>query len=87
MADGFCHWPDEFVAVRRNRPVRITIRVQPGSARPAVGGEQAGALVVRVSTPAVDGQTAEAELVAVADALGDGRDNVRLVAGHQSAPR
>jgi hypothetical protein len=29
--------------------VRITIRVRPGSARPGVGGEQGGALVVRVS--------------------------------------
>jgi len=50
--------------------VRITIRVRPGSARPGVGGEQAGALVVRVSAPAVDGRATQAALAAVADAFG-----------------
>lgn len=61
--------------------VRITIRVRPGSARPAVGGEHAGALVVRVSARAVDGKATEAALAAVAAAFGVRRDDVSLVAG------
>ena len=64
--------------------MRITIRVRPGSARPAVGGEHAGALIVRVSARAVDGKATEAALAAVADAFGVRRDDVSLVAGTSS---
>jgi len=64
--------------------MRVTIRVRPGSARPGVGGEQAGALVVRVSAPAVDGRATEAALVAVAAAFGVRRDAVTLVTGRTS---
>jgi uncharacterized protein len=64
--------------------VRITIRVRPGSARPAVGGHHAGALVVRVSARAVDGKATEAALTAVAAAFGVRRDDVSLVAGASS---
>jgi uncharacterized protein len=64
--------------------MRITIRVRPGSARPGVGGEQAGALVVRVSAPAVDGRATEAALAAVAAAFGVRRDAVTLVTGRTS---
>ena len=46
--------------------MRVTIRVRPGSARPGVGGEHDGALVVRVSARAVDGKATEAALAAVA---------------------
>jgi uncharacterized protein len=67
--------------VLHTRHVRITIRVRPGSARPAVGGERAGALVVRVSARAVDGKATEAALAAVAAAFGVRRDEVSLVAG------
>ena len=67
--------------VRHTRHGRITIRVRPGSARPAVGGEHAGALVVRVSARAVDGKATEAALAAVAAAFGVRRDDVSLVAG------
>jgi uncharacterized protein len=61
--------------------VRVTIRVRPGSTRPGVGGEQAGALVVRVSAPAVDGRATEAALAAVAAAFGVRREAVTLVTG------
>jgi uncharacterized protein YggU (UPF0235/DUF167 family) len=61
--------------------VRITIWVRPGSARPAVGGGHAGALVVRVSARAVDGKATEAALAAVAAAFGVRRGDVSLVAG------
>ena len=64
--------------------MRITIRVRPGSARPGVGGEQAGALVVRVSASAVDGRATRAALAAVADAFGVRRDAVTLVTGETS---
>jgi uncharacterized protein len=64
--------------------VRITIRVRPGSARPGVGGEQAGALVVRVSAQAVGGRATQAALAAVADAFGVRRDVVTLVTGKTS---
>ena len=64
--------------------MRIAIRVRPGSARPGVGGEHDGALVVRVSARAVDGKATEAALAAVADALGVRRSAVRLVSGASS---
>lgn len=64
--------------------VRITVWVRPGSARPGVGGERDGALVVRVSARAVEGQATEAALTAVAAAFGVRRRAVRLVAGASS---
>jgi uncharacterized protein len=64
--------------------VRITVWVRPGSARPGVGGERDGALVVRVSARAVDGKATEAALAAVAAAFGLRRRAVTLVAGATS---
>ena len=64
--------------------VRITIWVRPGSARPGVGGEHDGALVVRVSAPAVDGKATAAALAAVAAAFGARPHAVTLVAGAAS---
>jgi uncharacterized protein YggU (UPF0235/DUF167 family) len=64
--------------------VRITIRVRPGSARPGVGGEHDGALVVRVSERAADGQATAAALAAVATAFGVRRHAVTLVTGASS---
>jgi hypothetical protein len=64
--------------------MRITIRVKPGSARPGVGGEHDGALVVRVSARAVDGKATEAALAAVAGSFGVRRSAVRLVSGASS---
>jgi uncharacterized protein len=64
--------------------VRITVWVRPGSARPGVGGERGGALVVRVGARAVDGKATEAALTAVAVAFGVRRRAVTLVAGATS---
>src|SRR5580692_5864303 len=64
--------------------MRITIRVKPGSARPGVGGEHDGALVVRVSARAVDGKATEAALATVAASFGVRRSAVRLVSGASS---
>ena len=61
--------------------MRLTIWVKPGSARPRVGGERSGALVVQVSARAVGGKATEAALAAVAAAFGLRRNAVTLVAG------
>ena len=58
--------------------------VRPGSARPGVGGERGGALVVRVGARAVDGRATEAALAAVAAAFGVRRRAVTLVTGATS---
>lgn len=64
--------------------VRVTIRVRPGSARPGVGGEHDGALVVRVSARAIDGKATAAALAAVAAAFGVRQHAVSLVSGATS---
>ena len=64
--------------------MRITIRVRPGATRPGVGGEHAGALVVRVSAQAVDGRATQAALNAIAEAFGVRRHDVTLVTGAAS---
>jgi uncharacterized protein YggU (UPF0235/DUF167 family) len=64
--------------------VRITIWVRPGSARPGVGGEHDGALVVRVSARAVDGKATAAALASVAAAFGVRQHAVTLVSGATS---
>ena len=64
--------------------MRIAIWVRPGSAHPGVGGEHAGALIVRVGARAVDGKATQAALAAVADAFGVRRSAVRLVSGASS---
>jgi uncharacterized protein len=64
--------------------VRIAVRVLPGSARPGVGGQHDGALVVRVSERAVDGKATAAALASVAAAFGVGRRSVTVVSGVRS---
>jgi uncharacterized protein len=64
--------------------MRISVRVKPGSPRPGVGGEHAGALVVRVSARALDGQATASALDALAAAFGVHRHAVRLVSGAAS---
>jgi len=64
--------------------MRLTVWVRPGSARPGVGGDHDGALVVRVTARAVDGRATAAALTAIADAFGVRRHAVTLVAGAAS---
>ena len=64
--------------------MRLTVWVRPGSARPGVGGDHDGALVVRVTARAVDGRATAAALTAIADAFGVRRHAVTLVAGPAS---
>jgi uncharacterized protein YggU (UPF0235/DUF167 family) len=61
--------------------MRITVWVRPGSAHTCVGGEHAGALVVRVSARAAGGKATAAALSALAAAFGVPRHAVTLVAG------
>jgi uncharacterized protein YggU (UPF0235/DUF167 family) len=64
--------------------MRFQIRVAPGASVTAVGGEYAGALVVRVTERAVDGKATDAALRALAKALGVRPADVRLVHGATS---
>jgi len=64
--------------------MRITIWVQPGSARPGVSGQREGALVVRVGPRAVDGKATAAALAALAAAFGVRPHAVTLIAGATS---
>ena len=73
--------PDKAPGRAHTGEMRLTVWVRPGSARPGVGGEHDGALVVRVSPRAVDGQATAAALAAIAEAFGVRRDAVTLVAG------
>jgi len=64
--------------------VRITVQVRPGSARPGVGGQHDGALIVRVRERAADGRATAAALAALAAAFGVRRQAVTLAAGASS---
>ena len=64
--------------------LRIPIRVKPGASRARVGGGHGDRLVVAVTARAVEGAATEAALVAVADAFGVRRREVRLVTGATS---
>ena len=63
---------------------RVEIRVRPGASRTRVGGAHGERLVVAVSARAVDGAATEAALVALAEAFGLRRRQVRLVMGRSS---
>jgi uncharacterized protein YggU (UPF0235/DUF167 family) len=67
-----------------NPPVKLSIRVKPGSSRPGVGGSCDGALVVAVRAHAVDGQATDAALKVICDAVGCRRADIRLVSGRTS---
>lgn len=68
--------------------MRVTVRVRPGASRTHVGGRYGSGeppvLLVAVTAPAVDGRANAAVLVAVAQALGVRRDDVRLVRGERA---
>lgn len=68
--------------------MRLTVRVTPGAARTSVGGrygdQEPPVLVVRVQERAVDGRANDALVLAVADAFGVARRDVRIVHGHTS---
>ena len=68
----------------------LRVRVKPGARRAAVGGRHhtddplPDALIVSVKERAVEGRATEAVVEALAEALGVGRQQVRLVSGRRS---
>jgi uncharacterized protein len=64
--------------------MRVGIHVRPNASKTVVGGEHAGALVVRVVEPASDGRATEAALRAVAKAVGVPYGSVTLARGATS---
>lgn len=69
-------------------PLRVAVRVRPGSSRTKVGGAYGegpdAPLLVAVTARAVDGAATEAVLRALAEALGVRPRQVRLVHGTSS---
>ena len=63
-------------------PAQIRVRVQPRSRRTELGGERAGALLVRVTAPPVDGKANEALCRLIAQRAGVPPRAVTVVRGH-----
>lgn len=61
--------------------VTFTVRVTPRASTSGLGGERAGALVVRVTAPPLDGRANEAVMALLAEALDVPRSVVRLESG------
>jgi len=66
-------------------PVRLPLKVVPGSSRDTVAGWLDDTLKVRVRAPAERGKANAAVEQLVADALGLPHDSVHIVTGHTSA--
>jgi uncharacterized protein YggU (UPF0235/DUF167 family) len=64
--------------------VKVAIYVKPGASTTEVGGEHAGALVIRVTAKPVGGKANEAVEQALAKAFGLSRAKIRLIAGGSS---
>ncbi len=68
-------------------PLRVSIRVKPGTSRTRVGGrwgDDPPRLVVAVAARAVEGQANSAVIDAVAAAIGVRRRAVRIIAGERN---
>ena len=61
--------------------VTLKVRVQPRASRDALGGERAGALVVRLTAPPVEGAANEALVRFLGKALAVAPSAVRIVGG------
>jgi uncharacterized protein (TIGR00251 family) len=61
--------------------LRFAVRVQPRASRTEFAGVHAGALKVRVHAPPVDGAANDALVAFLADALGIGKQRVRIIHG------
>ena len=60
---------------------RIAVRVQARASRDEIGGERAGAILIRVTAPPVDGRANEAVCRLVATRLGVARSRVSVARG------
>jgi uncharacterized protein len=61
--------------------ITFTVRVMPRASASGLGGERAGALVVRVTAPPVDGRANDAVVALLAEAMGVPRRAVRVESG------
>jgi uncharacterized protein len=66
------------------RAATISVRVLPRAARDEIGGERAGALLVRLTAPPVEGRANVALCRLLAKRLGVAADRVSVVRGHRS---
>ena len=64
--------------------VRITLHIQPRASRTHLQGLHGGALKLRITAPPVNGAANDEVIRFLADTLGVGRRDVRLVAGATS---
>lgn len=65
-------------------PVRIALKVIPGSRRDQIVGPLGNRLKVKVSAPPEDGRANEAVCALIASTLGIGARQVEVVSGHAS---
>ena len=63
---------------------QISVRLQPRAKRSELGGERAGALLVRVTAPPVDGKANDALCRLIAARAGVPRRSVEVVRGGSS---
>jgi uncharacterized protein (TIGR00251 family) len=66
------------------RAATISVRVLPRAARDEIGGERAGALVVRLTAPPLQGRANTALCRLLAKRLGVAAGRVSVVRGHRS---
>jgi uncharacterized protein (TIGR00251 family) len=62
--------------------IRVSIRVQPRSTHPGVGGVHGDALKVRVGAAPVDGAANDSVIDVLAKAFAVSRSAVKIVSGH-----
>ncbi len=63
---------------------RLKVKVVPGSSRDEIVGWLGDALKIKVTAPPEKGKANEAVIEILADRLGVGTDDIRVVSGHSS---
>lgn len=63
---------------------RLKVKVVPGSSRDEIVGWLGDALKIKVTAPPEKGKANEAVLEILADRLGVGTDDIKVVSGHSS---
>jgi len=65
-------------------PVRLKVKVVPGSSRDEIVGWLGDALKIKVAAPPEKGQANDAVVGLLADRLGVGADAIAVISGHSS---
>ncbi len=63
---------------------RLKVKVVPGSSRDEIVGWLGDALKIKVTTPPEKGKANERVIAILADRLGVGKDDIKVVSGHSS---